>query len=98
VPRRVALADRKPRRIPGLTLPRWETVPVAVVDAGTGVDPASITATLDGRPLVVEPDLVRDRVLVTVPDATPAGRHELVLAAADRAGNGSTRTLELHTH
>ena len=65
-----------------MTLPRWTTVPVEIVDRGTGVDDATIRATLGGAPLIVEPDLIRDRVLVTVPDATGAG------AARAAAGGG----------
>lgn len=88
---------RPPRRVPGVTLPHWRTLPVAVDDPrpGTGVDPATITATLDGAPLILEPDLIRDRVLVTVPDATAVGDHELVLELADRAGNPARAVIRL---
>ncbi len=85
----VTVKHRAARNLPGITLPAWRTVPVAINDEGiaTGVDPASIRATLDGAPLIVEPDLIRDRVLVTVPDATESGPHELVIEAADKVGN-----------
>jgi len=85
----VLVTPRTPRDLLGITLPVWRTVPVALVDPGpaTEVDPATIAVTLDGARLIVEPDLIRDRVLVTVPDETTAGEHELVLEAADEAGN-----------
>ncbi len=70
----------------GVTPPRWAVLPVPVADAGAGVAPASIRATWDGRALVVEPDLLRDRVLVEIPDTSRAGVHVLQLEAADEAG------------
>ena len=69
-----------------MTPPRWAVLPVPVADAGAGVAPASIRATWDGRALVVEPDLLRDRVLVEIPDTSRAGVHVLQLEAADEAG------------
>ena len=92
-PAALAVTAREPSTVPGVTLPRWTTVPVEIVDRGTGVDDATITAALDGAPLIVEPDLIRDRVLVTVPDAIVPGRHELRLEAADEAGNRAVRTV-----
>ncbi|MBE0565157.1 MAG: hypothetical protein IH621_04305, partial [Krumholzibacteria bacterium] len=92
-PRPLEVTVREPSAVPGVTLPRWITVPVEIVDRGTGVDDASIGASLDGVPLIVEPDLIRHRVLVTVPDGTAPGRHELRLEAADAAGNRAERSL-----
>jgi len=92
-PAALAVTAQEPSTVPGVTLPRWTTVPVAVVDKGTGVAEGSLAATLDGAPLIVEPDLIRDRVLVTVPDATAPGRHALRLEAADEAGNTAARTI-----
>ena len=92
-PAALTVGPRAASTVPGVTLPRWTTVPVEVVDRGTGVADASLRATLDGSPLIVEPDLIRDRVLVTVPDATAPGRYELRLEAADEAGNRAVRTL-----
>lgn len=89
----LAVGPRAPSTVPGVTLPRWSTVPVEIVDRGTGVDDATIRATLDGAPLIVEPDLIRDRVLVTVPDTTAPGRHELRLEAEDEAGNRAVRAV-----
>jgi len=70
-----------------VTLPRWQIFPVDLLDLGSGIAPESIIASLDGRPLIVEPDLPRDRVLVELPDDLAAGRHVLHLIAADEAGN-----------
>jgi len=71
----------------GVTLPRWEIFPVDLLDQGSGIAPESIKASLDRQPIVVEPDLVRDRVLVELPDDLAVGRHVLHLKAADEAGN-----------
>jgi hypothetical protein len=92
-PAPLLIAAAEPTGVPGVTGPRWTTLPVEIVDRGTGVDDATITAALDGRPLVVEPDLIRHRVLVTVPDETPPGGHSLRLEAADEAGNRAVRTV-----
>jgi hypothetical protein len=70
----------------GVTPPRWEILAVPVADAGSGVAPSSIRATWDGRPLLVEPDLLRDRVLVEIPDSAAPGDHVLSLEVADEAG------------
>lgn len=70
----------------GVTPPRWEILAVPVADAGSGVAPASIRATWDGQPLLVEPDLLRDRVLVEIPEDAAAGDHVLELEASDEAG------------
>ncbi len=74
-------------RIHGVTLPHWEIFPVDLLDLGSGIAPESIIATLDGQPIIVEPDLPRDRVLVELPDELAVGRHVLHLKAADEAGN-----------
>ena len=74
-------------QVHGVTLPRWKIFPVDLLDLGSGVAPESITATLDGQVLIVEPDLPRDRVLVELPDDLGPGRHVLYLKAADEAEN-----------
>lgn len=81
--------------VPGLTPPRWRPLAVEVADPGSGVDSASLRATWDGAPLVVEPDLLRDRVLVHVPDGAGPGPHRLRLEAADAAGNRAAADLEV---
>ncbi|MBK7188191.1 MAG: hypothetical protein IPH86_05755 [bacterium] len=53
---------------------------------GRGSPPGSLRARWDGRPLVVEPDLLRDRILVELPDSTASGRHLLEIEVADEAG------------
>jgi hypothetical protein len=73
----------------GVTLPRWEVFPVDLVDLGSGIAPESITATLDGQVIILEPDLPRDRVLVELPDDISPGRHVLILVAEDKAENES---------
>jgi hypothetical protein len=74
-------------QVHGVTLPRWKIFPVDLLDLGSGIAPESITAMLDGRPIIVEPDLPRDRVLVELPDDLGSGRHVLILKAADETEN-----------
>lgn len=100
VPPAIATAPLRARPHPGygpavagLTPPRWEIVAVPVSDSGAGVDPASPRARWDGRPLVVEPDLLRERVLVRIPDDAGFGQHRLELEVADLAGRRATATL-----
>lgn len=81
--------------VAGLTPPRWQAVAVPVADAGAGIDPASLRARWDGRPLGVEPDPLRDRVLVAIPDSTRAGTHRLELEAADAAGLRAAVVIEV---
>ena len=84
-----------PRRVAGVTLPRWRLVDIAVADSGAGIDPGSVAATLDGALLVPEPDLIHGRIRIELPDALAAGRHRLALALTDRAGNTARRKLAL---
>jgi murein DD-endopeptidase MepM/ murein hydrolase activator NlpD len=101
---KMALAQEGPVRpgpvsqIPGVTLPRWDIVTVGLVDEGSGISPATLEVQLDGQRLIAEPDLIRDRILVTLPDSSPAGTHRLEVSVEDEAGNGSkqvwTLTLE----
>jgi hypothetical protein len=46
--------------------------------------------------LIVEPDLLRDRLLVEIPDSTSAGMHELELKIADESGRPAVRRLAVH--
>jgi hypothetical protein len=88
-------ATAGPRRKGGITLPVWEVLAVPVRDEGSGVDPASVQAWLDGNAIIVEPDPPRDRLLVELPDDLAAGDHVLGLEIADRAGNFAARTVSL---
>jgi hypothetical protein len=56
---------------------RKGAIVVSAFDAGSGVDPRSITATVDGR--AVHTHLARSRVTIR----TTPGRHELVLSVSD---------------
>ena len=80
---------------PAVSAPRWGVVPIRLEDLGSGVDPASIGALWNGRPLIVEPDLPRDRVLVECPEDAEPGNHDLELWAADRAGRAVERSYRL---
>ncbi|PID81587.1 hypothetical protein CSA17_04660 [bacterium DOLJORAL78_65_58] len=80
------------RAVPGVTLPRWTSTPLAAFDAGCGLDTGSLACTLDGGRLIVEPDPPRDRVLVHWPDEMAPGKHELVVTVKDRAGNAARKT------
>lgn len=79
--------------VANLTPPRWDVFAVPVQDAGAGVDPASLRASWDGQPLVVEPDLPRARILVRIPDDAGAGLHRLDLEVGDLAGQRATATI-----
>ncbi len=79
----------------GVTLPRWEAVPVPFLEEGSGLDPDSIVARCDGLPLIPEPDLPRDRLLVELPDAVAPGPHVLALRWADAAGNAFADSLAI---
>lgn len=79
----------------GVTLSRWEVFPVSMVDQGAGIAPESISATLDGLPLVVEPDLPRKRVLVELPDGLAPGIHVLHLKVSDEAKNEAEKVISI---
>jgi hypothetical protein len=79
--------------VKGVTMPRWEVFAVPLVDTGSGVAPESIVVQLDGRPMLVEPDLPRDRILVELPDELGTGPHRLQVSAADEAGNSAVLNL-----
>lgn len=83
------------RAVPGVTAPRWTPVAVGVRDRGVGLDAGAIAARWDGRPLIVEPDLIRDRILVEIPDSTRVGDHVLELEVADQAGHRTSRRLSV---
>jgi len=70
-----------------ISLPRWGITAIALDDPGSGVDTGTLTAQLDGQPLIVEPDPPRDRILIEWPDELTAGSHELRLSVSDAAGN-----------
>jgi len=69
---------------------------VEIVEQGTGIDPASIRATLDGKPLVVEPDLPRSRILAELPASTQPGPHVLTLELADWGGLAAACRIPVH--
>ena len=81
--------------VAGVTLPRWAVFPLAVSDTGSGVAAATLRVELNGGRLIVEPDLIRDRVLVELPDSLAPGRHSLTVEATDEAGNTAARTYQL---
>ena len=64
-------------------------------DRGSGIDPGSVTVALDGAALTPEPDPLRDRLLVELPDDLAAGAHRLEVAARDRAGLAVERVYRL---
>lgn len=79
----------------GLAMPVWEVFPVSVTDEGSGVVARSLSVQLDGCTLVAEPDLLRDRILVELPDELAPGEHRLTVAVEDAAGNAASRTIVL---
>jgi hypothetical protein len=82
-------------RVPGVTLPRWEVVPLDLQEEGSGVAAESVRVLLDGELLVVEPDLPRSRLLIELPDELPPGRHRLAVTLSDQAGNQGQGALDI---
>ncbi len=72
-----------------ITMPKWVLTAISLDDPGSGLDTGTLKALLDGKPLIVEPDPPRDRVLIEWPDDLAPGEHELQLQASDVAGNHS---------
>jgi hypothetical protein len=68
-------------------LPVYCSVPVR--EEGSGIDPWSASATLDGAPLICEWDENRERLVIPIPAFIPAGRKVLAVEVSDRAGNAS---------
>ncbi len=95
-PDQPVLVTRGPESaIAGVTLSYWEVLPVALWDLGSGLAAETIKVLLDGAPLIVEPDLPRDRILIELPDGMTPGRHKLAIEAADRVGHTVARELEI---
>jgi hypothetical protein len=78
---------------PAVSPPRWQVLVAPVLERGSGFEPDSCRAWLDGRPFPPEPDPVRDRLLIELPDDTAAGHHRLELEIMDRTGNRARRHL-----
>jgi len=93
----VVVTREEKSTVPGITQPAWNALIVRYAEDGSGLDAASIIATLDGRRLIVEPDLPRDRILVEFPDQMEPGSHELSILVADRAGQQSSTRITLQT-
>ncbi|MGZ4626958.1 MAG: hypothetical protein ACXV3S_11850, partial [Kineosporiaceae bacterium] len=64
-------------------------ISVAVADAGVGVDPASITMTLDGNDVSAHGAFSAGRFVYTPSASLGFGRHTVVVRASDLAGNRS---------
>jgi hypothetical protein len=60
---------------------------VPVYDGGSGVDPESATAILNGARVVCEYDEYRSRLAIPVPASYPAGHARLRVEISDRSGN-----------
>jgi len=84
-----------PSPVAGVSAPAWEIFAIRMDDLGAGIDTSSIRLRLDGRPLIAEPDLPRDRLLVELPDAATPGAHRLEVEIADRAGHVTGRAYDL---
>lgn len=75
----------------GVTMPVWSVLPVGMRDAGSGLAAETITVHLDGQPLIVEPDLPRDRILIEFPSEMAPGSHNVLIEVADRVGRTARR-------
>lgn len=89
------LLRRPPGQRGGISLPGWPVVRVPVADHGSGVDWRTLSVTLGGERLIVEPDPPRDRILIELPDTLPSGTHRLEIEVADRAGHRARAGLDL---
>jgi hypothetical protein len=91
----------KPRMvstIKGITFPKWGEIIILMSDSESGIDMGSIEVKLDGSNLIVEPDMPRKRLLITIPDATAVGDHTLDVAVSDNSGNSTTKTWKIITN
>jgi len=79
-----------------VSAPVWEIFIIRAEDMGAGVNPASVAVKLDARPLIVEADPPRDRLLIELPDDTPPGRHRLDVHVIDYAGRVTERSYDLN--
>jgi len=68
-------------------------VSFSIEDAGSGLDSGTVIANLDGRRVMTIG--TGSQGVVALDRDLSAGSHELVLSAADRSGNRSTRTLAM---
>ncbi|WP_028548432.1 phosphodiester glycosidase family protein [Paenibacillus sp. UNC451MF] len=59
---------------------------VKVTDSGTGVDPSSIIATIDGTAVSTMYDAANDLIQVTLGGDLSEGEHHIKIEAADKAG------------
>jgi len=77
--------DATPPRARLLTrsVARRGTIAVAVADAGSGVDPSSLSAEVDGRALGIRYDARKGRATVRLPARFARGRHRLELVVSD---------------
>jgi hypothetical protein len=62
---------------------------VPVTEDGSGIDPYSAAVTINDRAVVSEWDELRERLVIPVPAAFPAGRARLHVELSDRSGNRS---------
>lgn len=90
-----ALTRQPLRQRAGITLPVWPLLKIPVGDHGSGVDWSNLTVSLDGEPLIVEPDPPRDRILVELPADLAAGPCRLEITVCDRAGHRTRAALDL---
>lgn len=60
-----------------------------VVERGSGIDPYSAKAFLNGREIVCEWDGFREHISIPVPSSVPEGAVTLRIEVSDRAGNSS---------
>ncbi len=60
---------------------------VPVIETGSGIDPWSVTATLDGRRMVCEWDEFREYLSIPIPSSIDPGAAKLHVEISDLAGN-----------
>jgi hypothetical protein len=86
---------RPASNVKGITYPKWDDLMISVADNESGIDVGSIAVTLDDKRLIVEPDMPRHRLIVTLPDATPQGNHILKVSISDKSGLSATENWKI---
>jgi hypothetical protein len=68
------------------------TCTLPVTEYGSGIDPYSTEAAINGEPVVCEWDGIRDRLVIPLPVSIAAGNVTLEVSVSDRAGNRTAQS------
>ena len=70
---------------------RTPVIAFTATDAGTGIDPSSVSVTLDGVDVTARGTFASDRFTYTPADPLSYGRHTVTARIADRSGNAAAQ-------